>query len=204
MSARGLFVVLDGVDGCGKSTQAGLLEAALRAAGRAVLHVREPGTTALGESLRTLLLQGGDELDAGTEALLFAAARRHLLRAVIAPALAQGHDVVCERFHSSTFAYQGVAGGLGAGIVTELLATFADAPRPDLELILDADVAVAAARRGGDRDRIERRGIAFQERVAEAYRAYAAQRENARLVAGGGSVADVHARVLAEVQRARR
>lgn len=203
MTARGLFVVLDGVDGCGKSTQAGLLTEALRARGREVLHVREPGTTALGESLRTLLLQGGDELDAGTEALLFAAARRHLLRAVIAPALAHGRDVVCERFHASTYAYQGVAGGLGGGVVTELLATFADDPRPDLEVILDADVGVAAARRGGDRDRIERRGLAYQERVAEAYRAYAAQRSGALLVAAGGSIDDVHARVLAEVQRAR-
>jgi len=203
MTARGLFVVLDGVDGCGKSTQAGLLAEALRTRGREVLHVREPGTTALGESLRTLLLQGGDELDAGTEALLFAAARRHLLRAVIAPALAQGRDVVCERFHSSTYAYQGVAGGLGGGLVTELLATFADDPRPDLEVILDADVGVAAARRGGDRDRIERRGLAYQERVAEAYRAYAAQRASARLVAAAGSIDDVHASVLAEVLRAR-
>lgn len=205
---RGLFIVLDGVDGCGKSTQAERLVRVLAGEGSSVcgcLHVREPGTTALGEALRTLLLDGGEDLDAGTEALLFAAARRHLLAREIEPALAAGDDVVCERFHASTYAYQGVAGGLGGATVLALLGTFADRPAPDLELVLDLDPVAASERRGADTDRIEAKGLDFQVRVAAAYREYAAEpgRNCARSIDARGTEDEVHARVLAAVHAVR-
>lgn len=203
---RGRFVVLDGVDGCGKTTQARrLVEALVRERGddaAAVLHVREPGTTALGEGLRALLLGGREELDAATEALLFAAARRHLLAREIAPALAAGRDVVCERFHASTCAYQGVAGGLGAGVVLELLQRFADDPAPDVEIVLDVDPKIAFARRDGHGDRIEDKGLGFQTAVAAGYRAYVAERARARLVDGDADETTVHERVRACVPAA--
>jgi dTMP kinase len=205
-TTRGLFVVLDGVDGCGKSTQAERLARALEEEGPGgCLHVREPGTTALGEALRALLLDGREELDAGTEALLFAAARRHLLASEIEPALAAGKDVVCERFHASTYAYQGIAGGLGAAAVLDLLGRFADRPAPDLELILDLDPAAASERRGADSDRIEAKGLAFQQRVAAAYREYTAEpgRVRAQRIDARGSEDEVHAHVLAAVQALR-
>jgi dTMP kinase len=204
MTKRGLFVVLDGVDGCGKSTQAKRLVDALTARGRVVLHVREPGSTALGEALRALLLQGREEFDATTEVLLFAAARRHLLVQVIEPALQAGNDVVCERFHASTFAYQGAAGGFGDVRALGFLREFADVNAPDLEVVLDVDPARAAARRGGDRDRIERRGAAYQTRVAAAYRDYVLHVRNARLVDANASADDVAKKVLLEVDRVRR
>lgn len=204
MTKRGLFVVLDGVDGCGKSTQAQRLVKALTARGRAVLHVREPGSTALGEALRALLLQGSEEFDATTEVLLFAAARRHLLVHVIEPALQAGKDVVCERFHASTYAYQGAAGGFGDVRALGFLREFADVNAPDLEVVLDVDPVRAAQRRGADRDRIERRGAAYQARVAAAYRDYVLHVRNARLVDANAGLDDVAARVLAEVDRVRR
>ena len=102
---RARFIVLDGVDGCGKSTQARrLVEHLSKVRGVEALHLREPGSTRVGERIRELLLSHDHDLDPGVELLLFAAARRQTLRELVAPALAQGRDVVCERFHASTFA----------------------------------------------------------------------------------------------------
>ena len=98
---RGAFFVLDGIDGCGKSTQAALLTQALERAGRRPLHLREPGSTPAGERIRALLLARDEALSPAVEALLVCAARAHMLAARVAPALADGRDVVCERFHAS-------------------------------------------------------------------------------------------------------
>jgi len=206
--SRGWFLILDGVDGCGKTTQAALLVRALAArAGReAPLHLREPGSTALGERLRALLLDRGQRIGPAVEALLFAAARRQMLDELVEPALAAGRDVVCERFHPSTFAYQGAAGGVGTERVMALLEAWAGDPRPDLVVILDLPVDEALARRGGARDRIEDKGADFQRRVAEAYRRYAAERPlgaPAVRIDARGSEAEVFARLWAEVSRRR-
>lgn len=194
--ARPWFVVLDGVDGCGKSTQARRLAAALSAErGRPALHVREPGSTPLGERIRELLLSRELEIAAPSEALLFAAARRALLDQRVAPALAAGQDVVCERFHASTFAYQSVGGGLEPLRVLELLREWAGSPAPDLTVILDLEVTEAALRRGPAGDRIEDRGLDFQRAVARGYRRYAELDPRSRLVDAAGSEDLVQARV---------
>jgi dTMP kinase len=194
------FIVLDGVDGCGKSTQAGLLAAELtRRAGRPALHLREPGSTRAGEAIRALLLSREHDFDAGVESLLFAAARRQMLRELVAPALAEGRDVVCERFHPSTFAYQACGGGLPERDVLELLARWANEPAPDLLILLDLDPEVAARRRGAPLDRIEDKGLAFQRKVALGYRRYAELRRDARTVDASGSVDAVAARIRAVV-----
>lgn len=199
--ARGRFVVLDGVDGCGKTTQAARLVRALARAGAPPpLHLREPGSTALGERLRAALLDPALAMDAGVEALLFVAARRQMLRECVEPALAAGRDVVCERFHPSTFAYQGVAGELGEAEVMTLLERFAGAPRPDLVIVLELPVAQSAERRGArSEDRIEGKGQAFQERVAEGFRRYVAREPRALAVSAEGTEEAVAARVLAAV-----
>ncbi len=201
---RGRFLVVDGVDGCGKTTQAKRLVARLDRAGKRPLHLREPGSTPLGEAIRTWLLADDAELSPGVEALLVTAARRHMLERVVEPALAEGRDVVCERFHPSTFAYQGVAGGLGAERVLELLHAWAGRPAPDLVLLLDVDAELAARRRGSPSDGIEARGIEFQERVALGYALYA-QRAPQGLVRvdGRGSEDAVEEALWEEVVRAR-
>jgi dTMP kinase len=108
------FISFEGVDGCGKSTQAAMLAEALERAGRRVVRTREPGGTALGEELRRVLLESGPgAIGAIAEMHLFAAARAQLVQEVIAPALEAGDWVVADRFLDSSLAYQGVARGLG-------------------------------------------------------------------------------------------
>ncbi|HTF88296.1 MAG TPA: dTMP kinase [Planctomycetota bacterium] len=196
--ARPVFVVLDGIDGCGKTTQARLLAKALSTRrGREAVHLREPGSTPLGERIRELVLSREFEIASASETLLFAAARRALLDQRVAPALASGSDVVCERFHASTFAYQSVAGNLDEAKVLDLLHTWAGKPAPDLTVILDLEPRAALARRKTPGDRIEDRGLAFQEAVAMGYRRYAKLDPLARLVDADAAEELVAERVLA-------
>jgi dTMP kinase len=197
----GLFLVLDGVDGCGKSTQATRLAERLRAQGRTVHHLREPGSTAVGEALRSLLLSVEVQLGPEVETLLFAAARRQLLDECVLPALAAGETVVCERFDSSTYAYQAVAGGLDGDELLALLRTWAVPRAPDLVVLLDLDPELAATRRGGPTDRIEAKGLEFQRRVAEGYRSYADRVGGVVRVDAMGAVDDVSGRIWREVER---
>lgn len=205
--SRGRFIVLDGIDGCGKSTQAARLARALEErTGARTLHLREPGSTALGEKLRELLLSRAHTPSPRVETLLFAAARAQMLEELVAPALARGENVVCERFHPSTFAYQAIAGGLGEDVVLGLLEGFAGAPRPDLVVLLDLPPAAAAARRASESDRItdriEGKGLAFQELVARGYRRYAERMPDVVVVRADRSADEVARDVLAEVSRA--
>jgi dTMP kinase len=164
-----MFVTFEGVDGSGKSTQARLLAEGLRAEGREVVHTREPGGTPLGERVRELLLHG-DDLAPWAEAALFAAARAQLVESVIRPALARGADVVCDRYLDSSLAYQGLARGLGVERVLELNSVATDGLLPDRTFVIAVPPVEAAARKGGDPDRIEREGRAFAEAVERAYR----------------------------------
>jgi len=173
-SPRSLFVVLDGIDGCGKSTQAARLAARLaHESGRAVQHLREPGSTPLGEALRALVLGREFAPTARVETLLFAAARAQMLSELVAPALARGEHVVCERFHPSTFAYQAIAGGLPEAEVLDLLRRWAGDPAPTHVILLELSADAARARRDVPTDRIEDRGLEFQRRVAAGYARYA-------------------------------
>jgi len=201
MDGRPPFVVLDGVDGCGKSTQAARLVEALRGRGLEVEHLREPGGTPEGEALRALILGRDSELSAGVEALLFCAARRQLLERRVAPALERGAAVVCERFHPSTFAYQAAAGGLPEGPLLDLLHSWAGTPAPDRVLLLDLPVPEAASRRGAATDRIEDRGLEFQEAVRTGLERYAELApELTRRVNAGGTEDEVAARVWTAVE----
>ena len=211
-SGRPLFIVIDGVDGCGKSTQARLLIEGLTAKtrtgqnrdrGLGPVHLREPGSTELGERVRELLLDRGLHLEAEVETLLFAAARRQMLDQLVAPALRKGRYVVCERFHPSTFAYQAVAGNLEPDAVLGLLHSWANQPAPDLILLLDVPVEDASERRGEATDRIEDKGNAFQLRVDEWYRIYAAQHPKVVVIDGARTPALVAADITSAIESAR-
>ncbi len=193
-------MVLDGVDGCGKSSQAKRLVARLAAQGRRTLHLREPGGTPLGEALRELLLAKTMDIGAASEVLLFAAARRALLDQAVEPALASGHMVVCERFGASTFAYQAYAGGLDEQLVLTLLGQWAQNPAPDAYVILDLDATQARARRGADRDRIEAKGLEFQRRVRAGFLRYARLDPRARVVDAREDADQVEELVWQELQ----
>ncbi len=204
-SQRGRFFVLDGVDGCGKSTQAELLCDLLRAtAGTPPLHLREPGGTRLGEALRSLLLSREFEIEAGVESLMFCASRAQMLSEQVEPALAAGRHVVCERGNPSTFAYQCAAGKLEEERVLGLLGTWAATPKPSLEILLGVDVARAGERRGSAGDRIEDKGLSFQAAVARGYERYfelASGNGNVVQVSGEGSPEEVAKLVWNEVSR---
>jgi dTMP kinase len=163
-----MFVTFEGVDGSGKSTQARLLAERLRAEGREVVLTREPGGTALGEEVRSLLLHG-ERVAPWAEAALFAAARAQLVDEVIRPALARGADVVCDRYLDSSLAYQGLARGLGIERVLELNLLATSGLLPDRTFLIQVSPAEAAARRDDEPDRIEREGAAFAEEVDRAY-----------------------------------
>lgn len=171
---RAGFVVLDGIDGCGKSTQARRLVSALaRETGVEPLHVREPGSTKIGEALRAILLSRAHAaLSPRVETLLFTASRAQTLAELVEPALSSGRIVVCERFHPSTLAYQGVAGAIPEDDVLELLQHWAGFPKPDVEIILALSAEEAARRRAHSSDRIEDKGIEFQRKVARGYARY--------------------------------
>jgi dTMP kinase len=179
MQAR--FLVMEGVDGSGKTTQAEGLLAWMRALGRDPVHLREPGTTPMGEALRGLLLDPDREpCSPRTEALLFFAARGELLRQEVAPALAAGRDVICERFTPSTLAYQGQSPEDRAFILA-LDELVVGADQPDLVLLLDLPAGRSWERtqsRAGNAelDAMEARGLAFLEQVRAGYLAYAAAR----------------------------
>jgi dTMP kinase len=172
---RGRFISFEGIDGAGKSSHIDSLAASLQARGHTVLLTREPGGTPLAEQLRGLFLQ--QPMDALTEALLVFAGRRDHLRHVIAPALATGTTVLCDRFTDATFAYQGAGRGFDTAVLAQLEAwvqtdtTTGQLLQPDLTLWFDLPPAVAARRRAAARaaDRLEREDLAFFERVRAGY-----------------------------------
>ena len=172
-------MVLEGIDGCGKSTQVRRLADRLDA-----VSTFEPGATPLGASLRSLLLDpAGDPVAERTEALLMAADRAQHVAQVVAPALDAGRWVVSDRFAASTLAYQGYGRGLDLGDLRALVGWATGGLHPDLTVLLDLPVEVAAARRqGGRADRMEAEGLAFQRRVADGYLALAAERDAPWLV----------------------
>jgi dTMP kinase len=170
------FIVLEGGDASGKSTQARRLADRLRSRGRDVVETFEPGATQAGAAIRALLLDGDGPLDPTTEALLLAADRAQEVADVIRPALARGADVVSDRFVPSSLAYQGVGRGLGLDEVEMLNRWATGGLEPDLVVVLDVDDAVAASRRAGPRDRLERAGAKFHAAVRDAYRTLGADR----------------------------
>ncbi len=170
------FIALEGADGCGKSTQVDRLADSLRQQGEQVITVREPGSTSLGERVRTILLDGEEPLCAEAEALLFLSSRAQLLDEVIEPALAAGQWVIADRFHISTVVYQGLAGELGEQRAAELCHVVIGERRPALNLIIEItaeEIEKRIARRsaGGSAggDRFESRPGIYQ-RTATAFR----------------------------------
>ena len=164
-----MFVTFEGVDGSGKSTQAELLAAWLRAQGREVLSTREPGGTPIGEAVRNLVLHG-EELSPWAEAALFAAARAEHVERAIRPALESGSDVVSDRYIDSSVAYQGIARGLGEDRVLELNLTVTRGLLPDRTFLVLVDPEEARLRGGEYRDRIERETTEFMQAADEAFR----------------------------------
>lgn len=193
MSAPGLFISFEGIDGAGKSSHVDALAQAFARSGRTVVLTREPGGTPLAEQLRTLVLH--QAMDPLTEALLIFAGRRDHLQQVIEPALARGEVVLCDRFTDASFAYQGAGRGFDLAVLSTLerwvqRSETTDLRQPDLTLWFDLPPAMAAARLVGARtpDRFESQPEAFFGRVSAGYadRAAAAPERFVRIDAAAG------------------
>jgi dTMP kinase len=198
MTEPGRFIVLEGGDATGKTTQAGVLATRLRDQGREVVQTFEPGGTALGGSLRRLLLDGEGTVEPEAEALLMAADRAQHVLEVVRPSLSRGDWVVSDRFMPSSLAYQGVGRGLGVPTIEIVNGIATGGLEPDLVVVLDLAPEVATERFGASRDRLEEEDDAFRLAVHEAYRDLAGSRGWVLLDADG-PVDDVAARVWAAV-----
>lgn len=195
---RGRLIAFEGGEGSGKSTQARTLAERLGA-----LLTREPGGTVVGERIRELLLEPATgEVHPRAEALLMAAARAEHVATVIEPALASGRDVVCDRFTDSSVAYQGFGRGLPPEEVASLSRWATNGLMPDLVVLLDVPLDVAAARTGGPRDRLELAGDEFHAVVLEGFRTLAADNPDRWLVLDGtqsaAALADAAASAVSE------
>ncbi len=170
ISNNAKFITFEGIDGCGKSTQAKLLLESLNARRLPAILVREPGGTRVSEAIRQILLhKDTDELVDRTEALLMTASRAQLTREVILPSLEQGKWVIADRYSDSTLAYQGGGRNLDMDWLIKLNSFATYELSPDITFFIDVRPEVALGRQGFNRDRIEREGVEFQVRARNTY-----------------------------------
>ncbi|MFQ5499613.1 MAG: dTMP kinase [Candidatus Zixiibacteriota bacterium] len=166
---RGLFITFEGIDGCGKSTQVGLCRDYLENAGQIVTELREPGSTAVAEQVRTILLDTQLSIDPRTELLLYEAARADLVATSILPALGRGEIVLCDRFYDSTTAYQGYGRQLDLRMVRAMHKVAVGKLAPDLTFLFDIDLKAAQSRLGKNPDRLESQPKTFFSRVRRGF-----------------------------------
>ncbi len=200
---KGLFITFEGVEGCGKSTQLGRLQAWLEDQGHTVVVTREPGGTPIAEAIREILLDPANTaMGPEAELLLYEAARAQHIHEKIGPALARGHIVLCDRFADSTTAYQGAGRGFAPELLHELHTMATGGVWPDLTLLIDLDVRIGLerARNRGRKDRLEREAIDFHQRVREGFLALAQSApERIAIVDGNAPEAVVAQAVQAQV-----
>lgn len=192
--SKGLFIVFEGIDGSGTTTQCKLLADKIARSGHPVIQTREPGGIPLAEQIRALILDPNSQgMSYLTELLLYAASRAQHVDELLKPSIARGHHVVCDRYTDSTWAYQGYGRQIDLGLVARITQIAADGCEPDLTIYLDLSVNIATQRRkkrDPAPDRIEREGEEFQERVAAGYRELARRDGKKALVIDGAKSAE--------------
>jgi dTMP kinase len=198
---RGRFIVLDGIDGAGKSSQIAALVEWLRSGGRSVVTCRDPGSTPAGDAIRAILLDRHDLHVAPTaEMLLYMAARAQLVAEVVRPALDRGDWVVSDRYLLANVVYQGHAGGLDPDVVRQVGAVATGGVMPDLVVVLDVDLETAATRLTRPLDKLENRGDDYRRRLREGFRTEAARDPaSIAVVDAADTIDEVAARIRAAV-----
>lgn len=198
-----LFISIDGVDGCGKSTQIELLTDWLKQMGQPVVAVRDPGSTKLGESLREILLQRVEiPLSMTAEMLMYMASRSQLVDEVVIPAIAAGQHVISDRFLLANVVYQGCAGGLDPEEIWEVGEIATRARTPDLTIVLDIDPEISYQRMQGGLDRMEKRGIDYMRKVRAGFLSQGKRLGNNLIVIDASeTIQEIHRRIVIEVTR---
>lgn len=198
----GRFIVIDGPDGCGKTTQTELLADWLKEKGVAVEAFREPGGTAIGEKVRQILLNPNHiAMDTSAEVMLYMAARVQLWQEKIAPALKENKCIILDRWLSSTCAYQGYAGGFGMEKVIKIAGDCLERPWPDLTIILDVDLETASQRLNRDLDRMERKGDGYHQKVREGFLKLAQEQKNFFVINAMQDINTVHKKIIETVEK---
>ena len=195
---KGLFVVMEGPDGSGKTTQINLLKEYLEEAGYECLITREPGGTVIGEEIRQLILNPEHkEMSPVTEMLLYAASRAQLVHEVIGPALEEGKIVISDRFVDSSIVYQGIARKLGISTVSAVNAPGIGIYRPDGIFFIDLSEAEGLRRKKEQKnlDRMEQEGIDFHHMVSEGYRKVLSGRPEVMKIDGGRSIDTIQKKI---------
>ena len=199
----GKFIVLDGPDGCGKSTQAEMLIQWLEKQGVSTVRFRDPGDTDIGEKIREILLNPEHCLmSTETEVLLYMAARAQLWTERIAPALKNNQCVVLDRWLSSTLAYQGWAGGFGTDRIIKIAEDCLERVWPDITIILDLDLINASKRLNRQLDRMEAKGDDYHNKVREGFLKLPEQQENVFVVNAGSDIESVHKKIIQLISEA--
>ena len=204
MELAGKFIVLDGPDGCGKSTQVELLVRWLDEQGVETGRFRDPGDTGIGEKIREILLNPDHlSMSTQTEVLLYMAARVQLWMERIAPALQENRCVILDRWISSTCAYQGWAGDFGMDKVINIAEDCLERVWPDLTIILDVDLKTAAQRLNRRLDRMEAKGDGYHKKVREGFLKLSEQRQDVLVVDATGEIETTHQRILKIISKVR-
>lgn len=185
VALRGLFITFEGIEHCGKTTQAVRLVESLRSAGHEVVMTREPGGTTIGAAIRELVLHSKEQIDTVSELLLFAADRAQHVRTLILPALERGAIVISDRFHDSTRAYQGWGRGIDTALIDRAIALATDGLDPDLTVLMDIDVPTSRSRGDDASDRIEQDSDVFFTKVRDGFLAIARGSQDRTIVIDG-------------------
>lgn len=194
---KGMFITFEGADGCGKTTQMKLLAEYLEKKGIDVVLTREPGAKGLGEKVREILLNYEGPVSDRCESFLFLADRAQNIDIIVNPAVEEGKVVLCDRHIDSTVAYQGYGRGLDIERINMLNNIATNGRKPDLTFVFDIDVETSMARVGKEKDRMERAGKDFHNRVRQGYLGLAKQEpQRIKVIDAAKSIEEIHAEVV--------
>jgi len=200
-SIKSRFIVLDGPDGCGKSTQTAMLAEYLKNAGAEVASYRDPGSTGIGEKIRAILLDAANSRMADrTELLLYMASRAQLWHEHLEPALEEKKCVILDRWLSSTCAYQGFAGGIGTETVIDIAEHCLERVWPDLTIILDVDLKTARSRMNRDFDRMEQKDSQYHKNVRAGFCQLAELRDDIVIIDAAEDINQLHEKIINKVE----